>query len=162
MSIANRHADIDFAAEDTTAVDSAISQIETKTAVYPVAEADVVKRLAKMGPQTGSFAREALEVARQHVDLLPRGLDLSRFGKALDNYDALRQRYLRVALLASRLRSTLTLLGADAVSDGLDVYYALQRGTGDVLREDVARLKRHFEQASEVTEEPAPDPVPQA
>ena len=162
MSMTNRHADLDLAAEDNLAIDNAITEITTRISTYPVEDTSVVRRLVKFGPHNGSFAREALEVGRQHEDLLPRGLNLTRFQKVLDNYDALRQRYLRLALLTNRVRTTLSLLGADAYSDGLDVYHALQRGTDDAIREDLARLSRYFERGvkSEEEAEPAPQPPP--
>jgi hypothetical protein len=157
-----RHADLDLAAEDNLAIDNAITEINTRISIYPVEDTSVVRRLVKFGPQTGSFAREALEVGRQHEDLLPRGLNLNRFQKALDNYDSLRQRYLRLALMTNRVRATLSLLGADAYSDGLDVYHALQRGTDDAIREDLARLSRYFERGPRREEEAetAPEPAP--
>ena len=157
MSIKNRYADTTYAAETLTAFDTAITAASTEFEILPTADTATVERLAKMGLKSGSFAREALDLARLHEDLLPRALSVAKMQATIDNRDLLATRLAQVDHLRERIRVAAVLHGVDAYSDALVVYNSLRRnGTDASLREAVAYLGRIFKRTSGDEEGPAP------
>jgi hypothetical protein len=157
MSIKNRYADTTYAAEAITAFDTALTAANTQFADLPTVDAPTVDRLAKMGLKSGSFAREALDLARLHDDLLPRALSVPKMQAAIDNRDLLLSRLAQVDHLRERIRVAAILHGVDSYTDALAVYNSLQRnGTDASLREAVAHLGRIFKRNNGEEEAPAP------
>jgi hypothetical protein len=162
MSLMRKYADIVLVAEDLTSFDAGITSATTIAETFPTEETATVKRLAKIGMKSESFAREALEVARVAEDLLPRALDLARMERTIANRDAMRLRYTRLRQLLERVEAALILLGVDAYRDGLDVYDALKRhGTDQALREAVYQLGRAFRRAQEEEEGEGEPEIPE-
>jgi hypothetical protein len=145
MSLSHRYADLELETALLALLDSSMSTALAQTADFPSEEAATVKRLAKIGLKSESFAREALELARINEELIPRGLDLDRLERTIQNRDAIRARLIKAQLLVQRLQALSVLLGVDSYSDALDIYQALKRhGTDQSLREAVKDLGKIF------------------
>jgi hypothetical protein len=144
MSLAKRYADSTYAAEAVTAFGTAIGTASTSLQL-PSEDTATVKRLSRMGLKKGSFAREALQLARVNSTLLPVGLDLNRMERTIANRDMIEEKLAQVEQLYQKLRTALVLHGVDAFSDALTVYNSLQRnGTEQSLKDAVAHLGRMF------------------
>lgn len=155
MSLTKKYADIVLVAEDMTTIDTGVTSALAVAEEFPSEEASTVKRLAKIGLKSESFAREALDVGKLYEGLLPRDLDLAKMEVTIANRDAIRTRYNKVRQLLERLEVTLVLLGVDAYRDGLDIYNSLKRhGTDQTMRDAVAELGRIFRKAQREIEEP--------
>lgn len=155
MSLTKKYADIVLVAEDMTTLDEAVTAASTITEVFPSEEAATVKRLAKIGLKSTSFAREALDLGKLYSGLLPRDLNLAKMENTLNNRDAIRTRYNKVRQVLEKLEVMLVLLGVDAYRDGLDIYNSLKRhGTDQTMRDAVAELGRIFRKTQRETAEP--------
>ena len=157
MSLAHRYADIDLEAQILALIDSSMDTALEQTSDFPSEEAARVKRLAKSGLKSESFAREALDLARLHEELLPRGLDLERLERTIRNRDAIRSRLRKAQQLVQRLQVLSVLLGVDSYSDALDIYHSLKRhGSDQSLQTAVKELGRIFKRGKkEAVEEEA-------
>ena len=155
MSLTKKYADIVLVAEDMTTIDTGITSALTVAEAFPSEEASTVKRLAKIGLKSASFAREALDLGTLHEGLLPRNLDLAKMERTIDNRDAIRTHYNKVRQLLEKLEAALVLLGVDAYRDGLDIYNSLKRhGTDQTLQSAVAELGRIFRKSQQEEDEP--------
>src|SRR5689334_17044379 len=90
MSLHKRYADVTYPASDLAALAAAVTEARAKVASMPTESAVTVKRLAKIGMRSESFARDALDLGSVHAGLLPRDLDLARMAANLENREALR------------------------------------------------------------------------
>jgi hypothetical protein len=149
MSIKLQYADTTYAAEDITALDAAITAALDRTEIMPTTDLATLKRLAKMGLKSESFSREALAEAKLHIDLMPRGLNVTRMETNIANRDLLRTRLAQIEELRARLRAAVILHGVDGYNDGLTVYRALQSNGDYRQAEAVGRLGRIFQKATE-------------
>jgi hypothetical protein len=160
MSLSHRHADLELESALLALLDSSMSTALEQTAEFPSEETATVKRLAKIGLKSESFAREALELARINEELIPRGLDLDRLERTIQNRDAIRARLIKAQLLVQRLQALSVLLGVDSYSDALDIYQALKRhGTDQALRASVKELGRIFKRGRKKEEAVPAEPV---
>jgi hypothetical protein len=160
MSLSHRYADLELESALLALLDSSMSTALEQTSDFPSEETATVKRLAKIGLKSESFAREALELARINEELIPRGLDLDRLERTIQNRDAIRARLIKAQLLVQRLQALSVLLGVDSYSDALDIYQALKRhGTDQSLREAVKDLGKIFKRGRKKEEESAGEPA---
>ena len=155
MSLTKKYADMVLVAEDMTTFDTGVTSALTVAETFPSEEASTVKRLAKIGLKSASFAREALDLGKIYEGLLPRDLNLAKMEVTIANRDAIRTRYNKVRQLLEKLEVALVLLGVDAYRDGLDIYNSLKRhGTDQTLQSAVAELGRIFRKTQREVEDP--------
>lgn len=111
----------------------------------------------KMGDKSGEFCRKTLDVLSANPNVLPGNFDLAEMRRDLADFDALRQRTVRVERLYERMRDTQLALGSDVMSAALEGYALLKvSGKGEGL--DLARkaLSTRFSKTSrKKTETPA-------
>ena len=135
MSLTKKYADMVLVTEDLQNLDAAVNEALLIVELFPSEETATVKRLAKIGLKSESFAREALELGKTYSGLLPRDLNLGKMELALDNRDAIRARFNKVRQILEKLQAALVLLGVDTYRDGLDIYNSLKRhGTDQTMR----------------------------
>ena len=159
MSLTHKYADIELEEAILSLLDSSMDTALEQTADFPSEEAATVKRLAKIGLKSESFAREALDLAKIYEGLMPRALDLERFERTIAQRDAIRARLRKAQLLVQRLQVLSVLLGVDCYSDALDVYHHLKRhGRGQEMRAVVKHLGRIFKRGKK--EEPVEEEAP--
>lgn len=109
-----------------TAIDSALSALETALAELVALEADARKRLPKMGGKSEAFCRQTLSVVAQNPQIVNPSLGLAGAQSDLAALDALRPRRQRIQKLVERMQDTETLLGSDVMATALEAYGLLK------------------------------------
>ena len=144
QSLQKRYASSSYPAELFTQLAAVLELGFSQMEALPSEDAPILKRLARIGLKSESFAREALSLARVHPELLPRALDLERMAANLQSRDQLRELLVQLEQLTARVRAAVVLHGVDAYADGLTVYHSLQRHGDDTVREATGKLGRIF------------------
>ena len=89
--------DFTIGAEALTAIDGGLTDVETNTDTFLVAlPPEEIKRLAKIGLKTETFAYKALELGKLNIDLLPRNLDLDKLERDVAAREQLAIRFARI------------------------------------------------------------------
>lgn len=109
-----------------TAIDSALTALETALAELVALEADARKRLPKMGGKSEAFCRQTLSVVAQNPQIVNPSLGLAGAQADLAALDALRPRRQRIQKLVERMQDTETLLGSDVMATALEAYGLLK------------------------------------
>lgn len=129
-----------------TAVDRAITSIET-TLTELVALAPLERRRLKtMGRKSETFCRETLTVMQHNPQLVNPALGLEAATGDLEALDALRPRRQRIQRLLERMEDTEALLGGDVMAAALEAYGLLKvsgraQGLTSLRQELGARFK---------------------
>jgi hypothetical protein len=154
QNIANTH----FDAGQWAAVDKAIAALELAFAPMLVAlEADVRRRMVKMGDASEAFCRKSLDAMRENSTLLPRNLDVAEMGRDLATHDALATRLARLSRLMEKAGDTDTALGSDVMAAALEGYAFLKiAGKGEGLDGLRRELGKRFENNGPRRPEAAP------
>ncbi len=146
-----------------SAVDAALTELETQLAGLIALPAATKRALRKMGPKSEAFCRRALDVLEQNPQIVPANVPLADAIAALKALEQLRPRLIRLARLSERASDTDMALGSDVMAVALQGYNLLKM-TGhtdglDPLRQELSgRFARTSRRAQPV---PAPVPVPQ-
>jgi hypothetical protein len=130
MNIHNNNADFSLVAEDLTIWDTSFATCKTKMTL-PTVDPLLLKRSVKMGRKTETFTRRALDLAKQNIDLLPRGIDLAAIDRDMLTREQLLSRYVMVEQLAQSMLAAANLLGSDLYSAGLAAYNAMKANSRD-------------------------------
>lgn len=86
------------------------------------------RRLAKMGNRTRPFVEDAIKLAAENPDLLPRSHDPSALRAKLATVDNLRAVATSLQQLAEKYQDTLTVAGAELYEDARLVYTIIKTG----------------------------------
>ncbi len=101
--------------------------------------------LPKLGDQSLSFALAALDVAKQHPDMLPRSLDIEAMERDVLLFRELQQLRRVVAELHELIDDTTLAAGSEAYTAALVVYrYAKEQEGGEALNSSLDELARRF------------------
>jgi len=139
--------DLTLSPESLTAIDEALSLLESHLAGLIALPPDQRRQLTKMGDKSEAFCRQAVNVMGENPGILPRNFDLDGLRRDLALLDTLRPRALRLTRLHERMRDTETALGSDLMTNGLEGYAFLKiagKGQGlEALRQMLsARFNR--------------------
>ena len=130
---------------DQQAVLDAIQTIRQKLPFLIDLTTDERRRLPKIGDTGHNFAAQALTVATQNTDILPRGFDLAEFQQDVDLLAALRPVVVALTQLQELLEDTYLEVGSEAYAAALTVYgYAKASNKGAALDSLLADMKRRF------------------
>lgn len=151
--------DITLANEDLTTFDTSLTAIETATEqILMSLPPEEIKRLAKIGFKTETFAYKALEIGKLNPGLLPRDLDLTKIERDVLAREQLAIRFVRVKQLYDKMHATMLLLGTDFYQGALAIYRALKANGRDAgLTTLLAELGVAFERPSQ-KKKPQPTP----
>lgn len=119
------------------------------------------RRLAKMGPKSETFCRQALRVMEQNPHIVPSSVDVASARLDLETLDQLRPLLDRVRRLTERGTDTEMALGSDVMDVSLKGYRLLkvagkQQGLDGFAKELGLRWSRN----RRVPTEPAPEAEP--
>ena len=89
--------------------------------------------LAKMGKKRFAWAKEAFEYAQMFPQVLPQNRSFALFAQVKNDYDTLSPIFKNLSLLHHALGDTMTQLGANYYTHGLDLYGAVNDPTNDDL-----------------------------
>ena len=156
-------ATLKLTAEQLTAVDAALTELETQLAALITLPLSTKRSARRMGPKSEAFCRQTLRVLEQNPQIVPPNVVLADALEDLEAIEQLRPRMVRLARLSERAADTNTALGMDVMAMALQGYRLLQlsgRAEGlEALREE---LGARFSKASRRAAEPAPAPLPEA
>jgi len=148
---------LELSAEDLTAINGALTDIESRLAGRLVAlDNDARRQITKMGNKSEAFVRQTLMVLEQNPDIVPAALHLEEAQADLRAVDALRPVHARLQRLAERVSDSEMALGSDAMSTALEGYALLKvTGRNKGLEALSAALSQRFARSS-----PAREPAP--
>ena len=152
-----------------TAVDAALTELETQLGGLIALPVSKKKSLKKMGQKSEAFCRQALTVLEQNPQMVPANVPLADAIADLNALEQLRPRMVRLSRLSERASDTDTALGADVMTVALQGYSLLKltgRTEGlDPLRKELgvrfAKSSRRAAQPVPATPVPVPQPEPQ-
>lgn len=115
------------------------------------------KGLLVMGDRSKAFVDRALEVAKNHSDILPRRFDLDEYERDVKLAANLARIQDTLLPFMNMLDDSVLAAGSDAYSQSLEVYaYAKAAGTGDGLDEIRRSMSRRFSKKRTASQEPEP------
>jgi hypothetical protein len=156
-------ATLKLTADQLTAVDAALTELETQLAGLIALPASTKRSARRMGPKSEAFCRQTLRVLEQNPQIVPANVVVADAVGDLESIEQLRPRMVRLARLSERAADTNTALGMDVMSTALQGYRLLQlsgRAEGlDTLRQE---LSIRFSKASRRAAQPTAGPLPEA
>jgi len=146
-----------------TAVDAALTELETQLAGLIALPAGSKKSLKTMGQKSEAFCRQTLRVLEQNPHIVPANVPLADAVADLNAMEQLRPRMVRLSRLSERASDTDFALGSDVMSVALQGYGLLKltgRNEGlDSLRKD---LGGRFAKGPRQAAQPEPQPLAKA
>ncbi len=151
-----------------TAVDAALTELETQLAGLIALPAATKRALRKMGNKSEAFCRKALTVLEQNPQIVPPSVALADAIADLNALEQLRPRMIRLSRLSERASDTDIALGSDVMVVALQGYSLLKltghaqglEGLRQELSERFARTSRHAQPAPRPAPQPTPQPEP--
>ena len=132
-----------------TAVDNALSALESALTDLVALEPAQRRRLPRMGGKSEAFCRQTLSVVAQNPQVVNPSLGLPAAQADLAALDQLRPRRQRLQKLQERMMDTETLLGSDVMSTALEAYGLLKiSGKSQGLSALRAGLSSRFKRAA--------------
>ncbi|MHA3772928.1 hypothetical protein ACXR0O_15445 [Verrucomicrobiota bacterium sgz303538] len=153
----NHIIDITIGAEDNTAMATAVTTLTTKVANFGIHLDDAQRKHSqKMGTRNETFAREMVEFARQHPNLVPAGIDFAAIERDLTARDQLTALLFNLKALTRTVEDTHTALGVDLFNGTRGMYKAVKpialiNGVQDII----SRIGQRFEGQGKRKAEPA-------
>jgi hypothetical protein len=134
---------------DQQAVLAAVNTIREKLPFLIDLTPDERRALPKMGESSRGFVTQALTVATQNEDILPRSFDVNEMRGDLELLDSLRPVLNALSQLSELVEDTYTAIGSEAYTSALLVYqYARSAGKGSALDGALDALGQRFARKS--------------
>jgi len=145
-----------------TAVDAALTELETQLAGLIALSLPARKSLRRMGPKSEAFCRQTLRVLEQNPQIVPSSVPLADAGADLAALEQLRPRMVRLSRLSERASDTDIALGSDVMMVALQGYSLLKiAGRAEGLQSLRQELGARFSKASRRASQPTPAPLPE-
>ena len=141
--------------ESVTAAQTAIGAIESALPFLIDLTPEEVSALPRFGDKSVAFVNNALVLAQQNDQFLPRSFSVDEFKKDVDLYNQLYKIIQPLRGLLNKLEHTFMLTGAEAYSSGLLVYSTAKTSKDMLggLGADVDELGKRFVQKTAAVEE---------
>lgn len=134
---------------DRQAVLSAINTIRDKLPFLVDLTPEERQSLPKMGDKSRAFVEQALEVAAQNPDILPRSFDVDEMRKDTELFSGLLPVLTALSQLQELVEDTYIAAGSEAYTAALLVYqYARTAGKGSALDSALDGLSQRFARKS--------------
>ena len=144
-----------------TAVNTALTQLETQLAGLISLSASAKRSVQRMGQKSEAFCRQTLRVLEQNPQIVPPNVPLADGLADLTALDVLRPIMVRLSRLTDRASDTQTALGSDVMALALRGYSLLKlTGRSEGLGSLRQQLSSRFAKSARQTE-PTPETVPQ-
>ena len=131
--------------EDQQQIASAIATIRDKLPFLLNLSPSQRRELPKMGDKSRAFVQNALTVARQNPDILPRSFDFEEMERDVALFEAIAPLLLSVAQLHELLDDTLLAVGSESYTAALKVYnYTKVSGQMDGLDAAMREMGQRF------------------
>ena len=150
------HVTLNLTDAQLTAVDAALTELETQLAGLVALSAPEKRTMKRMGPKSEAFCRDTLRVLDQNPLIVPPTLAVANV--SFQTLDGLRPRLIRLSRLSARGADTEASLRSDIMSVALQGYNLLKtvgRSQGlDPMRRELAG--RFSGQGRRIVEPPQP------
>jgi hypothetical protein len=134
---------------DRQAVLDAINTIRAKLPFLIDLSPEERRSLPRMGDKSRGFVAQALEVAEQNADILPRSFDVEEMRKDVELLSALSPVLTALAQLNELVDDTFMAVGSEAYAAALLVYqFARAAGKGPALDNALDALSQRFARKS--------------
>ena len=144
-----------------TAVDAALTELETQLGGLIAMTTPKKRSLQKMGQKSEAFCRQAVRVLEQNPQMVPPNIPLGEAVAGLNTMDQLRPRMIRLSRLSKRAADTDIALGSEVMSVALQGYSLLKlTGRLEGLEPLRQSLGVRFARSSRQTSPPVPLPQP--
>ena len=131
--------------EDQQQIASAIATIRDTLPFLLNLSPSQRRELPKMGDKSRAFVQNALTVARQNPDILPRSFDFEEMERDVALFEAIAPLLLSVAQLHELLDDTLLAVGSESYTAALKVYnYTKVGGQVDGLDAAMREMGQRF------------------
>jgi hypothetical protein len=138
-----------LSAADRQAVLDAIQTIREKLPFLVDLTPEERRNLPKMGDSSRAFVAQALEVAKQNTDMLPRSFDVEEMRKDVELLEALAPIRTSLAQLSEFVDDTCVGVGSEAYTASLLIYqFARSAGKGAALDSALDSLGQRFARKS--------------
>lgn len=117
---------LDLDDNDLTRIDVALDALESALGGLQGLSADERMRLFKMGPKTEAFCRQALTVLELNPGTVPPVFDLPRMRAAMDRFDQLRARQVRLVRMERLLSDAMKGLGVELAQQARKGYGSMR------------------------------------
>ena len=145
----DNHISATLSQADRMAVLEALNTIRAKLPFLVDLSLEERKALPKMGDTGRGFVMQALQVAEQNPDILPRSFDVAEMRKDVELLDALLPIVTASAQLNELLDDTYTAVGSEAYASALLVYqFVRAAGKGAALDGALDALGQRFARKS--------------
>ena len=135
--------------EDQQQIASAIATIRDTLPFLLNLSPSQRRELPKMGDKSRAFVQNALTVARQNPDILPRSFDFEEMERDVALFEAIAPLLLSVAQLHELLDDTLLAVGSESYTAALKVYnYTKVSGQMDGLDAAMREMGQRFVRSS--------------
>ena len=163
MSIHKNNLDVTLTTEQSAGVTSAVAALfAAMPFLVSLTNADR-RRLPKLGDKSEAFVRQAHQIVRDYVDVLPAGIDLEQMDRDAAIPDLLLPVHQQLTQILTMVNDTITVAGSDLMKASHIVYRALKsHGEEAGLRVLRDELGRRFARAGRPEEEEEEPVTPQA
>ena len=131
--------------EQFAAIEQAIGALETQLQGLAALSIDARRGVAKMGPKSEAFCRQAVSTLKLYPEIIPPSIGLEQAQTDLQTLDQLRPLFQRLHRLSQRSSDTELALGADIMATSLHGYRmlkALGRSQGlEALRRELGERR---------------------
>jgi hypothetical protein len=153
--------DVTLTAEQQAAMTTAVAALAPAMSFLRTFSPAQRLAMIRVGPRRQSFARLALEGARQHADYLPPSISVAAMERDLALFDALTPVRTQLEVLLQQVKDTQQAASHDACEAGLEVYRALRGHAREAgLDAMVAELGVTLRSRPVVATEPEGTPAP--
>ncbi len=160
MTIHANKLDVIVTAEQATGITTAMASLYTAMPFLVSLTTADRRRLPKLGDKSEGFVRQAHQIVRDYVDVLPMGLSLPAMDRDATIRDLLLPVHQQLSQVLSMVNDTITLAGSDLMEASHIVYRALQsHGEEAGLRVVRDELGRRFARAPRAEVVPPVVPV---
>jgi hypothetical protein len=147
-----------LSAKDQQDVLDAINTIRTKLPFLIDLSIEERRFLPKMGDKSQAFVSQALTVAEQNPDILPRSFDVAEMRRDVELAESLRPIMTALTQLQELVEDTYLEVGSEAYTAALMIYsYMRAAGQGSALDEAAGQLKQRFARKTKKSAPQAPD-----
>jgi len=143
------HVSATLSQADHQAVLDAVNTIRQKLPFLVDLTSDERRTLLRMGDKSRGFVTQALTVAEQNEDILPRSFDVAEMRRDVELLDALAPLMASLAQLTELVEDTYMAVGSEAYASALLVYqFARAGGKGSALDGALDALGQRFARKS--------------
>jgi hypothetical protein len=156
--MADNRIDATLSQADRQDVLDAINTIRTKLPFLIDLTTEERRFLPKMGDKSQAFVTQALTVAEQNPDVLPRSFDVAEMRRDVELAEALRPVMTALTQLQELVEDTYLEIGSEAYTSALMIYsYMRAGGKGAALDEAASQLGQRFARKTKKAAPSSPD-----